>query len=58
MFECEFITQEQLWQASREPMTVAGEREARPGSYPILVISRELSDLDCCDEQEGTSSIL
>ena len=57
MFECEFITQEQLWQASREPMTVAGEREARPGSYPILVISRELSDLDCCDEQEGTSSI-
>lgn len=57
MFECEFITQEQLWQALREPMAVAGKREARPGSYPVLVVSRELGDLDCCDEQEGTSSI-
>lgn len=57
MLECEFITQEQLWQATREPMTLAGEREARPCSYPILVISRELSDLSCCDQQEGTSSI-
>lgn len=57
MFECEFITREQLWQASREPMALAEEREARPGSYPILVISRELSDLSCCDQQEGTSSI-
>lgn len=57
MMECQFITQEQLWEASREPMMLAGEREARPGSYPILVISRELSDLSCCDQQEGTSSI-
>ena len=48
MFECEFITQEQLWQALREPMAVAGKREARPGSYPVLVVSRELGDLDCC----------
>ena len=48
---------EQLWQALREPMAVAGKREARPGSYPVLVVSRELGDLDCCDEQEGTSSI-
>lgn len=38
-------------------MAVAGKREARPGSYPVLVVSRELGDLDCCDEQEGTSSI-
>lgn len=57
MLECEFITQEQCWQASREPMVLAAEREACPGSYPVLVVSRELADLSCCDQQEGTSSI-
>lgn len=58
MLECEFITQEQMWKASSEPMTVAGEKEASPASYPILVISRELGSLACCDQQEETSSIL
>lgn len=57
MLECEFITREQFWQASAAPMTVAGAKEARPASYPILVISRELAGLSCCDQQEGTSSI-
>lgn len=57
MLECEFITQEQMWKASSEPMTVAGEKEASPASYPILVISRELGSLACCDQQEETSSI-
>lgn len=57
MFECEFITQDELWSASREPMVLAASRESKPCSYPILVVSRELSKLSCEEEQEGTSSI-
>lgn len=57
MFECGFISQEQLWQAVREPMMVAGKRVSRPCSYPILFVARELSELDRCPAQEDTSSI-
>lgn len=57
MVACGFITQDQSWQASREPMSVVQSRAVKPCSYPILQIARELEDLSCCEQQEGTSSI-
>ena len=58
MQACGFITSEEAEQAKNAPMIVNKNRDRRPGSYPALFASRELSELKDVDmDSESTSSI-